>query len=180
MSVADEMSPEERELINKLLAHPEEFPPEFRNWILNYLGQNIPPLPVEHFQGYKVLLVREAAPVVTAQSTTSATYVDLATVGPELTKLPDGRYIVFFGCNVDSDLAGDWGKISLSINGAAPSDAHELFVDPIPDAEIPGINVVETDPISNNNNNSIKMQYKSAGAPGTQFSLRWMIAVRTG
>src|SRR5438132_8766379 len=61
--------------------------------------------------------------VATAQNTTNGAYVDLATVGPTITGLPDGVYLIFHGAALVTGTADQQAFQSVSFNGAGPSDA---------------------------------------------------------
>jgi hypothetical protein len=63
--------------------------------------------------------------VATSESTTSTTYVDLATVGPSASVVapPSGQVLVNLSANSNNNTSGQTSWVSLSIAGSTPSDS---------------------------------------------------------
>ncbi|CAB4176180.1 hypothetical protein UFOVP1208_3 [uncultured Caudovirales phage] len=62
--------------------------------------------------------------VTTAQSTTSTTYVDLATVGPSFTMPRAGDYVITIGCFADGSTIADAGQyVAFKRGSASTSDS---------------------------------------------------------
>ena len=65
------------------------------------------------------------AGVATSESTTSATYTDLATVGPVITLPLAGDYKIETTATVANATAGQGGAVSFSVSGAAANTATD-------------------------------------------------------
>jgi hypothetical protein len=175
------LSPEERVRMRRMLMFPEEFPPEFKNWLLDYMGVN------GEIQRSQIRGLLQATPNY-AQNTGSvnvtftSTYVDASPVGPELTGLAKGLYLVTFGSNAQNQESGVVSWISLSVNGATSTTATALYWSNV-FASANSISVPLTRAVLielTEPSNSIKMQYArtAGGATGAIFTNRWIVAQR--
>lgn len=63
--------------------------------------------------------VPSGASVPAAQATTSASYVDLTTVGPAVTVTTGTRAFVGFGAQIENSAAGGGGAMSFAVSGAS-------------------------------------------------------------
>lgn len=169
------LSGPEKQVLTSLTQTSEEFLQELRN----YLEINPPATPITSILGFSGFLGIPATDVLTAESTTSLTYTDLATVGPELTGLSDGQYLLVFGFTAEN--AG--GVVAPSINGASADDSQAAFCQP-------GGGITIADAIStmrllavslkNNGNSSVTLKYRSDGTNTGTFLYRWLVAFRFG
>lgn len=133
---------------------------EFAQW----LEQRGLRTPVSQVVGFGQFLVQPATDVLTSESTSSATYVDLATVGPSLSTLGDGKYLVFFGFVVAAGT--NQGLMSISVNGASATDSLSTST-----ARAVAVT------LSGGGANTIVSKYRSPG--GTcGFLNRWLLALR--
>lgn len=150
----------------KLLSRPILFPDEFKTWLTDYVGTNIPMLPFSQLFGARINVARSGDYIPTSEAGSSATsYVDLATIGPQLTNLADGSYLVMYGVSGRD-------RTSISVNGSTPSDDDSLYGQEAG----PQSSRQKIVSLKNNNQNTIKLQYK-----GTRnFSKRWLTVVRLG
>ena len=104
-------------------------------------------------------------------------YTDLATVGPQLTGLPDGQYLLVFGFTA----AASGGAAAPSINGASPTDSQAASYQP-------GGGIVIADAIStmrllpvtlkNDGNSIVTLKYRFDGSNTATFLYRWLAALR--
>jgi hypothetical protein len=174
---AQDLNPEDRDRVNKFLSNPLDFPPEFKKWLLDYLAQNIPPVPVSQLLGFVQTRAHVADPVPDFNETSSSVYTDLAIVGPSLAGLADGTYLVFHGCEFASfDGFEARGWMALSVNGAAAADsrANRCFLGGTRhDTSFRGEAVI----CANGDNNTITAMYRSSVGV-TDFGRRWLIAIR--
>lgn len=174
------LTPEERASLQRILSDPAEFPREFGAWIVDYLGQNAT---LQPFQVEGLALTAPRTDVVLTQESRgwNASYGDLATVGPQLTELGSGTYLVIFSCEAQNQEAGVETHMSVSINGAAATDADgvTLFTSSVSlNAPITRFLVLNlTLP-----KNSLKCQYKRIGTGATTalFKSRTLIAIKVG
>lgn len=94
--------------------------PAFLGDLLAYIELNPPKIPLAQIQGYISNEPYTATPVNPEQSTTSlGTFVDLTTVGPSLSGLPDGTYIVTWGSIMSTTVAANRAQMGVSVNGGA-------------------------------------------------------------
>lgn len=136
-------------------------------------------LGLEQKAGFGGVEITPADPVATQESTTSTSYTDLTTVGPSLTNLADGQYIVAFGAAAGNDTAGSGARMSVSVNGAAASDTNSMIVSGAASANIPGLYVfkVTLSAAAGGGTNSLAVKYR-AGANTAIFQQRWLIVFR--
>lgn len=163
----------ERAILEKILAKPLEFPEEFKGWLGDYIATNIPKLPISQVFGFKLEYANVATPVATQQRTASTTYVDLGTVGPELTQLANGYYLVLFGAFCDTAASSTTSFCAPSWNGGTPVDADA--------ASGPGTGPQSRALIKelrNKDVNSIKIQYRRSTATDGDWELRWLVALK--
>lgn len=89
------------------------------------LSQLIPD--IAQVPGYSAQTPYSATPVNTEETTSSTTYVDLTTVGPSLTGLPDGKYTITWGAASKSSSPAIRSKMSVSLNGAAVDNTMQAY-----------------------------------------------------
>src|SRR3990172_3710227 len=88
---------DEQQLINRLLGNPGALPAAFWAAVIDRVIVDAPSqIPVSQLQGWSQNAPKSATTIDANQSTTSTTYTNLTTIGPELTGLSDGQYLVFF------------------------------------------------------------------------------------
>ena len=116
------LSDADREEMQRLLSHPLEIPTDFKQWFADWFATNIPKLPISQVFGFKLDRLRYDE-VPTQQSTSSTSYADLATVGPQLQNLAPGYYLCVFGGGLSVGATTDSVFMSLSLNGSTPADA---------------------------------------------------------
>lgn len=178
------LTSEERKALQRALSFPEDLPPRFKSWIVEHVVTNIQDLPVSQLSGFRQIdQVEVSSATVTAfQSTSSGSYTNLATVGPQLTGLRSGRYIVQHGALLvnTGGVSGFKAFQSVSVNGAAAVDTDSC-------SQNVGANGDQTASVSTAlvkdltaAENSIVCKYR-IGISGTCFaSNRWLIAQRIG
>ena len=166
-----EITPEEKQKINDYLSHPLDFPPDFKDWMADYFATNIPKIPLSQVFGFQLWRVHSASPIDTGQSTSSTSYTDLGTVGPTLSNLSKGYYIVMFGADVSFFSPGNTRTIGLSIDGAAPVAGNEA------PGNVGSIGLVCLVNLATDALHELKLKYKVSGGTFT-FSKRWLHALR--
>lgn len=165
----------ERELRDRILANPSDWPDSTKVWMADYVSQNSL-LPISQVQGFTQFVAQQD--VVTAnESTSSSTYVDLATVGPQITGLSKGKYIILYGCAIAGASDTD-GLASVSINGAAPDDNDGIHGgSPAGDIlSISAARVLVKDLAENEN--TLKMQFRVELGSSVTFWQRWLVTLR--
>jgi hypothetical protein len=175
------LSQEERQQLQRFLKFPEEFPREFGAWLEDYISTNAV-LQRSQVQGLNQFSGAYIAPTInTSQFTTSATYVDLGTVGPQLTGLADGTWLVTYGANIfnnggtpsagvymnvqanDTAIANDDNAIATNLNASSGSAFQTRTI------------VME---LANSNNNTLTAKYRADSGGACVVSKRQMFAQR--
>lgn len=134
-------------------------------------------LPISQVVGFQQFTAEAATRINTSENTTSGTYADLATVGPSITGLADGKYVLFFGAAVASAGAGSVPFMGISVNGDTPSDVEATQGSDTTFGTAGSTAIIRT--LSNGGNNTLTAKYKSSdGATSCAFNRRWLIALR--
>ena len=165
---------EERERLERLLSTPLLLPQEFKDWLIDLVERKTPMIPYTQILGARLNTAKSAQVINTSEITGSGTYADLTTPGPLVENLVDGQFLILYGDNVGSALP----LSSLSLNGSTPSDDDALARTgangTVGSSAFRG--VIKT--AKNDNQNTIKMQYKTTGGGGPAWSRRWMALFR--
>lgn len=167
------------DLTSDSLSHPLEFPPAFKQWLVDYVANHVPKLPISQVFGYQLQRARTAT--VDAQQTTASTsYTNLGTTGPTLSQLANGVYLLVFGGDTSTSLGSTDGYMSPSVNGAtAVDDDAVLFSGRFSDSTAIGTSLrvllVRLDKVGGNN--EIVMKYRVTGGTG-YFQLRFLHAIK--
>lgn len=140
-------------------------------------------LPISNIVGFQQFTVQQATSILTAETTASDTYTNLATTGPTITGLPDGKYAVFYGAFGHNSTVGGGAVMSVKLNSAEAIDADALSVFPASSIAYPAGGVAASRVIfttlANGGNNTLLARYRRGNAIGTaQYSTRWMAALR--
>lgn len=163
----------EKDDFNEFLRHPILFPDEFKSWLQDWIAVNIPKIPVSQIFGFKIQSVKTGPEVATAQSTSSTSFTDLATVGPTVENLVNGFYVVMFGANRSTTPFDPGIIMGLSIDGAAPDTAQVANLN-----ENNGGGIALVDLSGGDHQHTITAKYKVATAGTSTVSDRWMHALK--
>lgn len=163
--------PGEQPKITKL----SDFTAEALGQLVQWLNTQVE-IPILQVLGFQQFTFQPAPTIDTSQSTTSTTFVDLTTVGPLLTGLPDGKYAIFFGCQVGLS-AADSAIMSLSINGAAATDTDSIVVTGI-NGDFSSTSRLLLKTLQNAGNNSLTAKYRSNLGTSCSFLRRWLIVMK--
>jgi hypothetical protein len=173
------LSPDERKALQRSLSFPEDLPPKFKSWLIDFMAVNIPQIPISQIVGFSQFT---ATPVIVAPSeaTTSMTYVNLATTGPEITGLGKGQYIFFVSCQVVKGAVNDGGLASLSYNASTPADTDSVIL-------FSDSSIAQNTTISRGlqktltaANNIVTMKYRTINGNSISFANRSLITLRYG
>lgn len=178
------LSQEEREQLQRQLGFPEEFPQKFGAWILDYVRLN-GQLPRSSIVGLPNLTPGFSI-VTTDQTTSNTSYTDLGTVGPQITGLGDGIYLVLFGCQM-TVTANIWGgAMSIASDDTAASDANgfAIVMTTAEGAEVEAYNLpgmrAHLMTLTHGNNNTLTAKYRYVSGTNPSYSNRWLAAIRVG
>ena len=159
-------------LVKNIFGVSSDFLGELKTW----LEQNPPAIPITSVLGFNQFLASGATRINTSQTRTSATYGDLATVGPTITGLSDGKYVVLYGAALSMN-AGGPAFMGLAVNGTNPSDDNEALQGAATNFGVSAMTAV-LKTLNNGGNNTLKAVYRSDGVNTATFNRRWLIALR--
>lgn len=175
-ATASPLTDREREQIERLFGDPTELPAIFRQWLISYIEANPPLLPISQITGFSQFIARnDTKGTTSSESTSSATYVDLATSGPSLTDLSDGIYLIIHGARITAGPSGEQGYQSISVNGGAASD-DDSAENENSKAVSTSIAMLKT---LSSGQNTIACKYRSnTGGVSVTFRRRWLVALK--
>lgn len=166
------LSPEEVAFQQRMMRNVQSFPQEFWTAVLQKVALDGEPVPQSQIQGLARLSVTPAASIATTEATSTTTYTDLATSGPELTGLRDGLYILMYGAGTDA--SSNTLYMSPSINGSTPTDGNAVI-----STISSTLTTSRVITLQNDNNNTVLMKYRVSGGTG-DWGNRWLTAIRYG
>lgn len=153
----------------------DQFSPEALGELQLWLGQNPPTIPLSQISGF-TQFVANYSEINTFESTSSNTYTDLATVGPQITGLPVGKYLFIFGAMCQLNAAATTGRMALNIDGATPTDTQAVTYAMSGDPQMNTRAIIST--LTNTNGTIVKSQYHTSAALSIGFQYRWLISLR--
>lgn len=151
-------------------------PKAFETWIVDRVAVAGLSIPIGQILGFPERSAQFAG-VAAHETTTSGTYDDLTTAGPELTGLSDGQYIVLFGCWLGADTAGDAAHMSIDINAAGADDSQSVIA-PSTTVFFSGMRAFTTN-LSDVNNTLTAKYRNSTDGRTSEFQNRWLIALKS-
>lgn len=162
--------------VRSVLSDLLNLPPQFMDYTVQYAALNPLPIPVSQLTGYSSQVPQSATPIETTETTTSDSYVDLSTAGPQLTNLPDGHYTVVYGACASTDTASVGAIMSIDVNGVGAADADSTETQ-----SLAFTSIMRAVPklVDGGNNSTITCKYRTGTSGKTaSFGLRWMYAVK--
>ena len=176
---ASPLQTDERQLLARLFSDPSALPQTFWASVIDRVVVDAPSqIPIVQLQGFSQFTATPVT-IVVSEATTSTSYTDLATVGPTVSGLSDGKYVLFFSCRVTKPASDGGGRVSLSLNGAAPSDDDmAILADSSAVAQDTTISRAVQKTLQTEGSNSVTMQYKSITGTSISFALRSLIVLR--
>jgi hypothetical protein len=162
-----------RDEIRAYLQDPLGFPSEYKGWLPEWITQVGIDVPISQITGFSGFTAQAATRISVSEGTGSATYVDLATVGPTLTGLPDGQYAVFVGAAAVTTSGVCF--MAIAENGAAASDSQSAQFATTTGGVSGAAAYLTT--LNNGGNNTLEAKYRTTAGTGT-FNHRWLIALK--
>jgi len=179
--MADLNTQRDRELAQKVLSSPLDFPHIFKVWLTSWLESNPPRFLASQLQGYYPLVPTSAFAGGDVTST-SSTYESLSG-GPEITELEAGQYLVLFGATMTIYSASDKHAFAQPrFNGASLSndDNAAQYEQETSTSSGSGTSVMRAIVASVDlTDNTVELQYRRDGGTA-HFKNRWLITLRTG
>ena len=108
--------------------------------------------------------------VLASQATTSTTYTNLATVGPQVSVNTSDRAVVFFASQLTNSLSNGASSFSVAVSGAtsvAASDDWRVVQDGVAAGNANRVGVTHQFSGLNAGSNTFTMQYKVGSGTGT-------------
>lgn len=133
-------------------------------------------IPVTNLLGYSQNIPQVAPAVLTSQTTASDTFTDLATVGPTLTGLSDGKYFLMYSAIAANNTAGDGAAISIQINATAASTDDEALAQT--GTLLTTLVGWTQKTLSNGGNNTVTVKYARVTGGTASFQTRRLVAIR--
>lgn len=148
-------------------------PPDFMNYTVQYAAVNPLSIPISQVTGF-MQFTANISQVGSEEGTTSQTFTDLATVGPELEALADGQYAILFGASMQAPTSQDF-LMGLSINGDAVDADHVCETEVMSNLSLAHGLLTTLD----SGSNSIVTKYRITGgsSPG-DARYRWLLALK--
>ena len=168
--------------LRKIFNDPTIFPDAMKQWVPNWAEQNVQ-IPIDNIIGYKQFAATAATAIRPEESTGSTTYVDLSTVGPYVSGLTDGTYVVSWGAGTKTSNTAVRAKMSISVDGAQPDDntwPHAYTLNSFAVGTVSSYVFVLSGLRAGAGGHTLKCQYAmgSTGATGT-WGNRWMLVHQT-
>lgn len=152
-----------------------DFSTEALGQLRTWLEQNPPSIPVTQILGFSQFTAQSAPTIETNEATASTSYVDLATVGPQLTGLPDGKYVILFGCLSSTSVPGFGAGMSVQVNSTTPT-TPETLVSLVSSLTPGAFGLAKT--LNGGGNNTLTAKYATGGGATATYQRRWMLALR--
>jgi hypothetical protein len=156
--------------------YPQLMPQEFQALVIDMLQVSNLTIPISQVFGFTQFIARSER-VLTGETTTSTSYTDLATVGPTLTGVPPGKYIVLVSAYMFNSVGAFVQYMSPSFNSSTPVDDEGALLS-VPAADTTAATVMGFSVKTfTTENNEIKAKYKVNGGTGA-FYYRSLLALK--
>lgn len=171
---------QKKDLLQELFSDPTLLPDSIKSWLPNYLGTNPPDIPIDNVVGFQQNAVTSAPVINAVETVQSVPYKDLTTVGPTLTGLSDGTYVVVYGCAAMISTGNSRARANISLNGALPDDTVTPQIYTQIATGMVGLSTSTVVRLSAGLGNSIKLQYSSGALTSATatFDRRYLSATR--
>jgi hypothetical protein len=164
-----------REEIRTYFQDPLGYEKEFKGWLPEWIGQSGIDIPISQVIGFSGFTVTVAPRINANELTSSASYGDLATVGPVLTGLPDGQYFIILGCIGGSGAVRAVAMAPKVNSTEAVDDNAAIISDTTVGAGGVGACAMTLD---GGGNNTITARYRSVTGLNVAISNRWMAVLK--
>lgn len=153
-------------------------PKTFETWMTDRVAVAGLDIPIGQIVGFTQYTAQfDSKQDASIETTTSATYTDLATVGPTLSGIPDGKYVFVYGCSMKISAASSGAEMTIQVNSTVPStdaDAAETQQTQFTSAASFALKT-----LSSGGNNTVTAKYRASSGTGS-FYRRRLIGLRIG
>lgn len=157
-------------------SRPDLIPEKFMAYVVDFIQTSNLMIPIGQIFGFSQFMF-QAAPTVGTNESTAAVYpsfVDLATVGPTLSGIPNGNYVFLFGCQAKNTV-GDGALMGVSVNGSTPNNTTSAATNMTGYTQI----MRASSAALSAGNNTVTAKYSAGSGGGTSnFSLRFLYALK--
>jgi len=163
--------------MREYLKSPIAFPPAFKDWMSDWYATNVPKLHVSQIFGFKLHSIYVADDVVAEEAISTTAYGNTTTVGPTLSNMANGFYVIMWGCYANvSSTANSY--MSIQVDGVAATGVREMLLNGTEAAFSVG-RLAIVDMTSGDQTHEIVAKYKTNAAPGgAVVGMRWLHALR--
>lgn len=164
-------------IFSAAVANPSQIPSDFLAYMVDFIQTQRLNIPIGQVIGFSGFTPKVAAPLNTQGTITSSTPGDCTDgVGPSLTGLPDGQYLLLFGGGCSAPTAGHSANIGFSANGGAV-DTNNVAWTHTTDLVATARAAIVT--LNSGGGNSVVLKYFSGiGTDTTMYALRWLVAIK--
>ena len=155
------------------LTHALRLPKDTIGYLVERMALDGLQIPVSQLSGFSTFTAQFAPIIATVETTTSTSYVNLTTTGPQLTGLPDGQYVFIWSALAFCSASSDAAIMAVGYNGAATDNTVQARTNQTVDyTSIVALNIQTLSAGSN----SVLAKYKT-GTSAT-FSNRSLLALK--
>ena len=150
--------------------------PQFLSYLVSYIEQSGLLIPVSQVPGFSSFTAKYSS-VSNSESITGSSYGDLGTVGPQITGLPPGLYLLLYGAYLEGQPSSNTVAFcSPSVNGSTPSDSAAAIQQALYQVSVSSASLATL----SSNTNTVKLQYKrtTSGPYDPSATYRWLIALK--
>lgn len=157
--------------------NPNLIPADFMAYLLDFIQTARLIIPIGQVFGFSQYTAHTTPRVGSVdEATTSTSYADLATTGPTLDGLPDGKYLVFIKSVIRTAVASNLAAMSYQVNGTAASDTDSIVNKNANDITATGFSLQS---LSRGSGNSLTAKYRTDNAAAAAtFSGRLIVALK--
>lgn len=116
--------------------------------------------------------------ISTSQTTTSTSYADLATVGPQVTATTGTKALVFWEAQMSCSVSNTSVRSAIAVSGATTigaSDSEDLYIDGLPAGQQIRAAAFQMHTALTGGSNTFKMQYKVGAGTGTYLDRQLVV-----
>lgn len=158
-----------------------ELSPQALGELRSYMESSGFQLPISQVVGFTQFTAQYAnvsnSEAIPAFTSSTNYYGDLTTVGPEITNLPSGSYLLIYGAYLEGQPSTNTVAFCApSINGSVPSDSQAAIQQALYQVSVSAASLATL----SNDTNSVKLQYRRAtsGPYDPTATYRWLVALR--
>jgi hypothetical protein len=161
-----------------MLGSPMALPSEFTTWWVEWLAGQLQPQ-ILALGGAELIFFRAAASVAATESTASGSFVNLSTVGPTMSGLSNGRWLFFWGFNLEAVTGTPIGVMGLDVNGGGADANHVARANGQVNGDFIPAMYGQLLSILGSDSNTVTAKYAAISGTPT-FRHRWLAGIRVG